>query len=264
MSIAKCINVAGSLPLIGWLLRKIAHRYAEGSVVTIRTGLARGRRWRRHHRYVNGYWIGNYELPVQDALARELQPGDTVYDVGANAGFLSLVALSNVTATGTCISVDPDPDNSASIREQIELNESKNWTVVQEAVSDTPGTSTFSRSTAGSSQAKLGDCGAGAETFEVPVTTLNEMVEHYPAPQLVKLDVEGFEGKVLQAADRLLNEIRPVWLIELHGRECEAEVGELLKNARYEFFGLGGEKIAADAPLPHHVVARPLPVAQAA
>ena len=38
------------------------------------------------------YWLGTYEPELQAALERFIQPGDVVYDVGANIGYISLIA----------------------------------------------------------------------------------------------------------------------------------------------------------------------------
>jgi ribosomal protein L11 methylase PrmA len=120
--LARLLSSLGRLPLAGRLLRGFAGHYVEGSVVRIRSGLAAGYLWERHHRYVNGYWTGQYELPIQEALQRELKAGDTFFDVGANAGFFTLVAARLVGQKGSCVAFDPSAENAASIRRQIELD----------------------------------------------------------------------------------------------------------------------------------------------
>src|SRR3954452_16330369 len=119
MSSARVIEAIGRIPGVGRLLRWVARHYPEGSVVTIKHGEAAGLKWKRHHRYVNGYWIGQYELDIQAALKRELKPGQTFFDVGANAGFFTLVAAKIVGASGKCVAFDPLPMNQESIREQV-------------------------------------------------------------------------------------------------------------------------------------------------
>src|SRR5437667_8053089 len=126
MNRAKMLEMVGRVPVVGSALRRIARRYPEGSVVEIRSGAAAGYRWKRHHRYVNGYWLGHYELEIQDLLKQELESGDTFFDVGANAGFFTLVAAKLVGQSGRCVAFDPSPENDQSIREQLELNRLSN------------------------------------------------------------------------------------------------------------------------------------------
>ena len=104
---AELNNRVGSMPIVGPLLREYARRFPEGSVIIIGSGFAAGLRWKRHHRYVNGYWIGNYEYPIQRAIARLLAPGDVLYDLGANAGFFSLLAGKLVGPTGQVYAFEP-------------------------------------------------------------------------------------------------------------------------------------------------------------
>lgn len=87
MNKARLISCLGRVPLVGSTLRWFAQRYPEGSVVTIKNGLLAGYKWKRSHNYVSGYWLGIYELTIQESLAHELQSGDVFYDIGGNAGF---------------------------------------------------------------------------------------------------------------------------------------------------------------------------------
>jgi FkbM family methyltransferase len=257
MSKAGMIRWAGNLPVVSGLLRWLASLYAEGSVVTIRSGHARGLRWRRSHRYVNGYWLGHYELDVQAAIVGELRPGDGFLDLGANAGFFSLVAVKAAGPGGWCVSVDPDPDNCAAIQSLIELNGFPNWRVLQQAVAESEGLLSFVRSAAGSPTGHLGDGREAGERLEVKATTVDAVCERFGRPRFVKVDVEGAEARVLQGARRAVAEVRPTWLIELHGPEPAAKVWDILTGAGYNFFTLHGQKIAGASSLPNHVLARP-------
>ena len=256
MDRAVLIDVLGRLPVAGKLLRAYARRYAEGSVTTIRTGRAAGLQWRRSHRYVNGYWLGQYELPIQDALARELKPNDTFYDVGANAGFFTLIAARIVGRNGKCIAFDPSPENVQNIREQLELNGFDGAEVHQEAIADRAGIVAFSFAAPGSAQGHLGAAAAGEQSMDVNVTTLDAVARERGAPSLVKMDIEGAEVRALEGAANVLRDVRPTWLIELHGPDCARRVGEILSGAGYGFHDLSGRALPPGDDLPHHVIAR--------
>jgi FkbM family methyltransferase len=261
MSKADVISFLGRLPGISHCLRWYAGLYREGSVVTIGSGYAKGMLWRRHHRYVNGFWIGHYELPVQEAISRELREGQVFYDVGANAGFFSLLACRRIGPAGHCVSIDPDPANCRSIREQIELNHLDNWEVAQLAVGSECGRASFARERPGSSKGHLGSPHGDEVQIEVECTTFDNLLQRLPPPRFVKMDIEGAEGPALRGSARLLAEVRPAWLIELHGSSCADEVARILRAARYRFFDLSNQPLPETGPLPHHLLARPAEVA---
>lgn len=250
-------QLIGKVPLAGRALRWWANQYAEGSVVKIRQGNAANLFWKRHHRYINGYWIGHYEFPIQAALKRLLRAGDTFFDVGANAGFFTLMASTFVGSEGRCVAFDPSPENARSIGEQLALNSRKNCQVVMEAIADCEGNAKFSFVSAGSSEAHLGNSRDNEASIEVRVTTLDNAVRRFGNPDLIKMDVEGAEGLALAGADHVLNHIRPLWLIELHGIECEREVKQRMLAANYSFYSLNGEHIENNRSLPGHFVAQP-------
>jgi hypothetical protein len=74
---------------------------------------------------------------------------------------------------------------------------------------------------------------------------------------LVKLDIEGAEVQALLGAGAVLREVRPAFVIELHGPECEAGVRRILLESGYALFNLCGAPIPNEATLATHVVARP-------
>lgn len=253
---ARVVDLAGRVPLVGRVLRWHASQFRERSVVTIRTGLARGMRWQRSHHFVNGYWIGNYELPVQIAMQRLLRPGDVFWDVGANGGFFSLIAARLVGPAGEVVAFDPLPENVESIRAQRDVNALHNCTVVEAALSDAPGQNRFSFQLGNSSTAHLGDpTRPGESSIDVPVTTLDLFAAGRRKPTLLKIDVEGAEAQVLRGGRELLAR-GPVSLIELHAERTAADVGLLLQRHGYALEDLGGGRLRELRGI-GHVVAMP-------
>src|SRR5262249_9898465 len=159
--------------------------------VTIQSGFAAGLKWKRHHRYVNGYWIGNYEHDIQRAIVRLLGPstrGRVFYDVGANAGFFSVLAAKHVGPSRRVFALEPLPENIASIQEQIALNQLEQVELVPRAVGAALGTSEFSFPEDENSIAHLGPARAkGERTTVVEVTSLDAFVKDHPRPSLVKI-----------------------------------------------------------------------------
>jgi FkbM family methyltransferase len=252
---AQAIRTIGKVPLLSKAVRWYANRYDEGSVTTIRSGYAAGLRWRRHHRYVNGYWTGQFEWPVQQILKRELSIGDTFYDIGANAGFFALVAWNLVGPTGRVVAVDPDPANVESINAQIALNKCTNWLTLATAVADSRGVASFCRDAVDSSMARLNDGTPTGETFDVPLCTLDDILNQAAPPNFIKMDIEGAEVAALRGAKRLLAECSPKWLIELHNSDCATGVREILSAAGYRLTQLDRTTPFVEQTYPVHVLA---------
>jgi FkbM family methyltransferase len=225
-------------------------------VVTIGSGHAQGLKWRRFHRYVNGYWIGQYELEMQNALVRQLKPGARFFDVGANAGFFSLIAAHTVGPTGSCVSFDPDPANQESISAQQQENGFIHWKSECCAISDRAGKLKFSSLKPGDPTARSQPPEASGTGFEANAITLDQACEKYGVPDVIKMDIEGAEYLALQGASGLLSKARPVFLIELHGTEVAFQVRELLKGHGYRFFTIQEAEIPPTTELPYHILAK--------
>jgi hypothetical protein len=58
-------------------------------------------------------------------------------------------------------------------------------------------------------------------------------MEGKPKPDLLKIDIEGGEGLALQGMKRLIDEHKPIFIIELHGEEAAKSVWDTLKAAGY-------------------------------
>ena len=86
------------------------------------------------------YISGVSERPVQEALSRQLHPGDVFYDVGANVGFFSMIAAKLVGSRGSVYSFEPVTENVASIQRNAIINQMENIKSFEVAVGQTSGT----------------------------------------------------------------------------------------------------------------------------
>jgi hypothetical protein len=65
--------------------------------------------------------------------------------------------------------------------------------------------------------------------------SLDWLLERFPAPTVLKIDIEGAEALALRGARRLLAEARPRMLLEVYEDNAE-EVGALLREHGYVMF----------------------------
>ena len=66
---------------------------------------------------------GDYEQPVQQALASLALPGDVCYDIGANLGFFSILLGRLVGPTGIVYAFEPVPANAAVVERNARIND---------------------------------------------------------------------------------------------------------------------------------------------
>ena len=91
-------------------------------------------------------------------------------------------------------------------------------------------------------------------------TTLNLFVKDHPVPDFMKMDVEGEEGPVLEAAGDLLAQRKTSICCEVHNREAARSVLGTLERFGYRATLLDGsparvpEEVLAGE---FHILARP-------
>jgi FkbM family methyltransferase len=212
------------------------------AVVPIVAGPLRGMRWRvgsSNH----GCWLGSYELEKQRAIAAWVKPGMVVYDVGANAGFYTLLFARLAGPSGSVFAIEPFAENLVNLIDHVAMNGIGNCRVIQAAVARTRGIAAFSPGASRSTGA-IGAPGAGSAIL-VPTVSLDGMVDElgYPAPDLVKMDIEGGESDALAGAAALLEKGNAIWFIALHGDDQKRRCQRLLLEAGYALHTVAGDLI---------------------
>jgi len=86
-----------------------------------------------------GYLLGTTEPHLQRIIRQYVAVGDTVYDIGANIGYVSLALAKSVGPSGQVIAFEPIPKNVQYFRESIEINGLTNVQLLEFAASDQRG-----------------------------------------------------------------------------------------------------------------------------
>ncbi len=229
------------MPVIGWCVRKLVRSALPAGTklwVQVPAGLGRGLWFRVDPRFELGYSNGDYEPWLQELLREQLRPGDCFYDVGAHTGFFALIATTFLGPSGKVVAFEPDPDNAASLHANLAKNSITQVMVVQAAVWSSAGHLTFQRALEDSNRTQ-GQIVARQESnpgkIEVRAIQLDEFVfaEGNPAPQLIKMDIEGAEWEALQGARALLERAKPKLLCEIHHPEQIGIIQEYLQRLGY-------------------------------
>lgn len=192
--------------------------------------------------------------------------GDVVWDIGTNVGLFSVAAAARAGSSGRVISVEADIDAVALLNRTSQLRSAEHaeMTVLPVAVSSTNGFVRFAialRARACNAIQGYGSTQMGgvSEVRVLPCITLDALLEHFPAPQVLKIDVEGAEHDVLRGAKRLLTEIRPVIYCEVAGNTSN-EVTAIFREHRYRLWdgaSFDGRFVDEVSQATHNTVAFP-------
>lgn len=181
------------------------------------------------------YWLGTYEMELQHAIQHWVKPAQVVYDLGANVGYVSLLFARVVGEQGRVFAFEPLPANQQRLRQNLELNRSLSIQLVPAAAAERSGRAAFALH-GSDDMGRLHTGGTAAKTIEVETIALDDFATTHPAPDLIKIDIEGAEVLALQGMQTLLRSAKPVLFIELHGYEAGRACWQLLEQAGYEMY----------------------------
>ena len=167
-------------------------------------------------------------------------------DVGANIGKYSIIIgnrLKNKSENyGTVVAVEASNEIFKILRENIRLNNLTNVIPVNLAASDEEGVSEFYLASEGLGTASsLIEIKQRSKKVKVKTDTIDNITKRLGIKKvnLIKIDVEGVEIKVLQGAFNILKRDRPKIVFEALNKKCFDECGKFLKKFNYKVERLG-------------------------
>jgi FkbM family methyltransferase len=201
------------------------------------------------------FWLSLHERWVQHEIVRRLRPGQTAWDIGAYIGYHTLL-MRKTSVTGEVVAVEPHPTTRVRLEQNLKLNGADHAvTIVPMAIAERPGTIRMLEH----GDRPAHNCVDPEGELALPATTLDQLLDQFGPPSLVKMDVERSEDLALAGGRRLLEEVRPIWIIELHGGDHGRRALEQLDDCDYLVRGMTdvppAEQLAHREHL--HVVAEP-------
>jgi FkbM family methyltransferase len=168
--------------------------------------------------------------------------GKNFFDIGANMGYYTAILSKNFD---TIIAFEPHPQNMVMLKSTIAAGRLHNVFTRNEAVSDTDGTAilNFQRKRGEHSIIKS----VGIQQLTVRTVSLDSVVKE--PVDLVKVDVEGAEWKVIRGAESSIRAGKILsWVIEVDDPSTKGAIEEHLRKRQYITRWLDARHLFATSP----------------
>jgi FkbM family methyltransferase len=167
------------------------------------------------HLLLDGYW----ESGLTRFIARNVQPGWTVADVGAHCGYYSILMADLVGPEGRVVAVEPHPGAVSLLRrstmlngfgERIRISESAAAALDGRATLYAPAASAGGSSLVG----RFGEPGPECERIDVATVRLDSLLAEEKRVDFIKVDAEGSEEAIVGGMEQILARHRPALALE--------------------------------------------------
>lgn len=178
------------------------------------------------------FQFGIRERASTRMMQKILSEDQVVVDIGANLGYY---VLMEAKVGASVYAIEPVPDNFEKLNENIELNEYKNVTTYQMAIGDKNATARMALSEKSNLHVITTD--DDANTISVKVVTLDDFLKDKKIPDIVRMDVEGYEYEIIKGMPKTLNGMKQgSWLfMEVHNipNKYKEELFDIIKKAGF-------------------------------
>ena len=182
------------------------------------------------------YLRGIREAHATVEFQKRLKPGQVIVDIGANIGYYALMEAKSSGNEGRVYAIEPVDENIALLRRNVDANRYENVEVYNMAIGDKNCTQDINLS----KQSNLGtfcknlDLDPSGETKAVDVQTLDKFLQGKRNPDIVRMDVEGYEFEILKGMKETFANTESLQLfIEVHadflGKEKTVALYEMMK-----------------------------------
>ena len=247
--------------------RTLSMYYREGRPYRLPFGPLRGTRL-HYDRSVNFHVVlGLWESKSYAFLSRLLKegriitPGFTVADVGANLGYFSLWMARQIRPVcGKVYAFEPSPTIVPTFRKNLALNPGEPIELVEQACSDHVGTVEFfigaHHHISSVDGAWASDGRNDSKKIVVKATTIDAFFDEAtgrPAPDFIKVDIEGGGVYALKGIDRVVARKRPLIWMESHNPAEDRAISDFVHKNGYGAFRSRDDKEVTklDETYPH-------------
>jgi len=200
------------------------------------------------------------EEAVLEAFLDHLDGDEVVWDIGATVGTYSCFTAQKLSS-GVVVGFEPEPANESRLRENLQRNASAaTWQTSRFALSNVNERSSLAFD---DTPSRRGQPGAGhyylSDTGSIPVDCRRgaDLIRRgYPAPDVLKIDVQGAEKHVLEGLGDALSDVE--WIVaEVHLEKSHrygyaaSAVRSFLEDANFTVTDAGNPSVSRSSDVRH-------------
>lgn len=193
------------------------------------------------------YYSGTYENDEEKLVDELLNPGMIAFDIGANFGYYTFRMAKKVEPGGTIYAFEPTTWAYDKLLRNASLNPNiTNIEYMKIALSD----STAEKELNIQSSYRI-DNKNGNFIGKYKITSLDEFVRdnHFNKIDFIKMDVDGYEGKIIRGSQYVLKKYHPIILMEICPSMLEknmdhvSDLIEILTSLGYKYWSTEKKEI---------------------
>lgn len=155
---------------------------------------------------------GIFEPQEIELVKQKINLGDTVLDIGANIGYYTLIFAKLVGEHGKVFAFEPDPNNFALLKKNVEINGYSNVILVPKAVSNENKRAKLYLCEQNKGMHRVYNSVFCNDSIDIDCLRLDDYFQHEKI-SFIKIDIEGAEYHAIQGMLNLLHRNREIKLL---------------------------------------------------
>lgn len=211
-----------------------------------------------HRNRKHGAYKGWHEPSITFLLESLSRVDSTFVDVGSHLGYFSILFSS--IAGNRSLAIELDPSNFEELQRAVAFQPiaiRERITILHCGVSDAADTIALPAKGPLSPSHSIATAGrTKGHRISVDIITLDDILQSCDfAPDIIKIDVEGFEVNVLKGADTVLSKVKPLLIIEVHPHHMDriehnpSMIQVFLRDRGYIIYSIDNHRSRGVSPL---------------
>ena len=155
--------------------------------------------------------LGKYEEYETKLISEKVESNSVVVDVGANIGYYTMIMAKRAKKV---FAIEPDEENYEILKKNIEANKLNNVVLIRAAASDKREKIRLYKSLTNNGDHRVYNTGDRRYVEELFSVALDEILLNEQKIDLIKIDTQGWEPKVLVGAKKVIERDSPILFME--------------------------------------------------